>query len=169
MQCTAKKKDGTPSECGPEKVITMSEVTRAKNKSTVNDDLRCQFIKTDGHQCGGNRIKGSRFCYMHDPDPAVEKKRKRAREAGGRRSHRAKYVAVLADKDPDIKLWSLEDVRALQERTANLFMRGKINAETSRELRNTVETFLKLVEVYRVAGIDIIDKNNDPSETVDPR
>lgn len=154
MQCTAEKKDGT-----------LLGITKAENKTAVIDDLRCQAVKADGHRCGGNRIKGSKFCYMHDPDPATEKKRKRAREAGGRHSHRAKYMAVLADKDPDIQLWTLEDARNLQEKAANLFLRDKIDINTSREMRQTAETFIRTFEACKAAGVDLDKDDREAPQT----
>lgn len=134
-------------------VFVMLSLTERENQSRVKDELRCQFIKTDGAQCKGNRIKGLRFCFAHEP--SKEKARKIARQAGGRHSHRAKYKPVLAIVDPDLKLRTAEDGLNLLEKTANLFLRGKIDIDTSRELRQTVETFVKVREAITEAGTNL--------------
>ena len=37
----------------------------------------CQGTKRDGEPCTMPAAKGSDYCYLHDPDPAVAKRRRR--------------------------------------------------------------------------------------------
>lgn len=43
----------------------------------------CEAVKVNGRMCGAHALKGSQYCFMHDPSRAAE--RQDARKRGGYR------------------------------------------------------------------------------------
>jgi len=56
-------------------------MVRAGNMKT--DAERCRHVKDDGTQCRARKVRGSEYCFFHDPARAAE--RAAARQAGGRK------------------------------------------------------------------------------------
>ena len=54
----------------------------------------CGFIKASGDRCRAQAMKGSQWCYVHDP--ALEEKRQRNNSKGGRRGGKGRPSTVLA-------------------------------------------------------------------------
>ncbi len=46
----------------------------AMNERPMKPEKRCSFIKDDGKQCGGAHIRGSKYCFAHDPEQGTYRK-----------------------------------------------------------------------------------------------
>lgn len=86
------------------------------------DDGRCAQILESGETCGGYAVKGSIYCFSHDPKS--REKRLRARAAGGRAAGKAKrresvvrevvaaaQVLPMFEVDSDLELGTMTDLR----------------------------------------------------------
>jgi len=50
----------------------------------MGEGRRCAYVKDDGEGCGAYAMEGSAYCFSHNPDPEVAKKRKAARRKAGK-------------------------------------------------------------------------------------
>jgi hypothetical protein len=82
----------------------------------------CCYVKPNGTNCCAHPRDGSKYCYFHDPEVAVD--RNAARRAGGR--ERSRKAAVLPTNTADQPLATAEDVLAMLTATANQVRRGEI-------------------------------------------
>ena len=78
----------------------------------------CKFIKPDGEQCRAKAMKGSDYCFTHNPDMQIEKHL--AVVKGGLNSKRVKLdLEPLSIKTP-------QEVSMLLEDTINKVRSGEI-------------------------------------------
>ena len=78
----------------------------------------CKFIKPDGEQCRAKAMKGSNYCFTHNPDTQTEKHL--AVVKGGLNSKRVKLdLEPLSIKTP-------QEVSMLLEDTINKVRSGEI-------------------------------------------
>jgi hypothetical protein len=81
--------------------------------------LNCKFINEDGEPCEAFAIKGSDYCWFHDPDKLEE--RIEACKKGGKVGTRE----VLPESN--VKINSLKDIVRLLESTINDVRTGQID------------------------------------------
>jgi hypothetical protein len=92
--------------------------------------IACQALNGAGKPCGMAPLKGSTFCWIHDPSKAVE--RARARRRGG---HRAQGVDPDAEV-PEVRLRTAADALALLELAVTDCLRCKPSLNRARTLGN---------------------------------
>jgi hypothetical protein len=56
---------------------------------------KCTLIKQDGKRCGSNAMKGSQFCYRHNP--TIPQEVKRAASSRGGVSNRSRVDTPLGE------------------------------------------------------------------------
>jgi hypothetical protein len=88
----------------------------------------CGHIKKDGTKCGAQRIRGSQYCFFHEPSKAAE--RLEARRRGGRISR----PNTLPPETPDISAKTAEEVVDLLSLTINQVRRGEIDSKIAQAI-----------------------------------
>jgi len=99
----------------------------------------CQGKKRDGHACTQPAAKGSDYCYLHDPDPAIAERRKR----------NASRAATLGNSRIGAEI-----------RSTRLLVRELVEMTLSNELhplvRKRLAEVVQLLQVYaRLAELEI--------------
>ena len=98
---------------------------------------RCLARLKDGHLCGSGRVKGSLFCYFHDPELA--KLRLDNARSGSRRAN-GTFIPQEAEA-PDIQ--TPEDVRQFCIETAHQIRIGELGAREGGVVSALVSHILK--------------------------
>lgn len=80
---------------------------------------RCKGKRKDGASCSSWALNGSEYCWFHDPDPEIVKKRMEARVNGGRSSR--VYNRGVNEEVPSVE-YKLRDLQELSR-----FLEGVIN------------------------------------------
>ena len=87
---------------------------------TLNQDT-CPHIKADGKQCRARKVRGSGYCFFHDPAKTAE--RTAAQKAGGRNGR-----AVVLPLDVPVRhLKTAADVVDLLSETVNHVRTGQMD------------------------------------------
>ncbi len=102
---------------------------------------RCTYRKDDGTRCRANAMRGSDYCFTHDPAKADE--RRAARQAGGR----VGKAQVLPSGTPDVPLGSVADLLALLGETINQVRRGDLDPKVANTVGYLSGTLLRALEV----------------------
>jgi hypothetical protein len=82
--------------------------------------MKCKFIKTNGETCNANPIKGSEYCFSHDPDKKEDKKKAVIKGGKNRRT--------IAEYGKTMKLETAKDIKKLIGETINLVWTGQMPA-----------------------------------------
>jgi len=117
--------------------------------------MKCEFIKQDGTKCEAHAIRGSKFCYFHNPDISDEEKQNAQIRGGQARALTiSEPLPALPIKEPNDALLLIVDtisrVRAgtLDIRTANClgFLTDKLlKAFEITHLQNKVEFIERII------------------------
>ncbi len=76
----------------------------------------CAGTKRDGHPCAMPPAKGSEYCYLHDPDPAVAKRRSRNASRAATAKHSSVARELREIRDLILELLELTIADRLQHR-----------------------------------------------------
>jgi hypothetical protein len=106
--------------------------------------MKCIFIKPNGDQCGANAMRGSDYCYLHNPDISQEDKRV-AQTRGGE----ARAVAIKTAL-PEIPLNTPNDTITLMADTIKQVRAGKMDIRVANCLGFLTDKILKAFEVARL-------------------
>jgi hypothetical protein len=87
---------------------------------------QCQFIKNDSSKCTSFAMKGSDFCYRHNPDISDDDKLN-ASSKGGKKSAKPEFIETPL---PEMKLEKMGDVVTLLADTINNVRAGKISTKS---------------------------------------
>lgn len=98
---------------------------------------RCQAKTKRGKPCKAPALKGSRYCFAHEP--ALAPKRVEWRSAGGRRSGRKAALAEAAT------VRTPEEVRDILARTLEGLQRGNVDARTANAISRTCSLLLTAI------------------------
>ena len=82
---------------------------------------QCEFIKSDGNRCKARPIKGSGFCFRHNPD-MVEEKLNASQRGGLNRRLQGVYGQEVTLKEP-------EDIKVFLGKVINAIWTGKAPAQ----------------------------------------
>ena len=127
---------------------------------TMNQDGTCEDIKDDGTRCRASAIRGSRYCFFHDPTKANE--RKEAQQRGGR----ANRATVLPADAPDLPLNSLKDIAASICAVINLQLKGEVSPKEASSLGYNCSQLAKLLEAsnmeQQLANFEKVQKTRPP-------
>lgn len=110
----------------------------------------CEGVTKSGQPCGAPALRGGRFCFMHDPDVAAE--RKAARRRGGRRRHGRDIGTTGAGADADaIQLDTAGDVLALVRRAVVDVLQLENSIARARAVATLANTALQALQVADLA------------------
>lgn len=96
----------------------------------------------DNSPCRFPPLKGSEYCYTHDPRPEMVKQRHEARGRGGSRSRQ-----FLPKRYQDTKLDTIEDIRDLSFRVARELRSGKLDVKSANALAYACRTAITAAEL----------------------
>lgn len=104
---------------------------------------QCIYIKSDGGQCNAKPIKGSQYCFSHNPDTKIEK-------------HLAVVKGGLNSKKVNLNLTPLsikedKEVAHLLEDTINGVRSGEIPPNIANTIGYLAGHALKAIELARYA------------------
>lgn len=102
--------------------------------------MKCEFIKPDGQKCEAYAVKGTSFCYFHNPDISDEEK-KEAQTNGG-----ANRALTLKEPLPAMPIASQDDAVLLVADTINRVRAGKLDIRTANCLGFLADKLLKALE-----------------------
>jgi hypothetical protein len=104
---------------------------------------QCIYIKSSGEQCNARPIKGSKYCFSHNPDTKIEKHL--AVVKGGLNSKKVNLdLAPLSIKDP-------KEVASLLEQTINGVRSGEIPPNIANTIGYLASHTLKAIEMAKYA------------------
>lgn len=102
--------------------------------------MKCEFIKPDGQNCEAYAVKGTSFCYFHNPDISDEEK-KEAQTNGG-----ANRALTLKEPLPVLPIANQDDAVLLVADTINRVRAGKLDIRTANCLGFLADKLLKALE-----------------------
>ena len=102
--------------------------------------MKCEFIKPDGQNCEAYAVKGTGFCYFHNPDISDEEK-KEAQTNGG-----ANRALTLKEPLPVLPIANQDDAVLLVADTINRVRAGKLDIRTANCLGFLADKLLKALE-----------------------
>lgn len=102
--------------------------------------MKCEFIKPDGQNCEAYAVKGTSFCYFHNPDISDEEK-KEAQTNGG-----ANRALTLKEPLPAMPIANQDDAVLLVADTINRVRAGKLDIRTANCLGFLADKLLKALE-----------------------
>lgn len=144
----------------------------------------CAYVKEDGEGCGAYAMEGSAYCFSHNPDPEVAKKRKAARRKAGKvtsqrrildaREARQQRARTLEIPEPPTDYlsashylsWVVDQVAHgyLDKDTGRVLIQGAKEFMRSLDGRDTQQQFAdamaRLDEVRRLY-LDVVDEIED--------
>lgn len=106
--------------------------------------MQCIFTKPDGQQCQANAMKGSDFCYLHNPDIDGETKLKAQTKGGKARS------LVVKKPLPELPLNTPDDTISLIADTIRQVRAGEMDIRTANCLGFLTDKLLKAFEVAKL-------------------
>jgi hypothetical protein len=113
----------------------------------VAERRQCEATTGGGDRCKAVALPGKAHCVFHDP--AHAEARAAGRRAGGKR--RSQPAAVLPSGTPDIRLDTVEDVKAFLTATANQVRRGEMDARIGNCLVYLASTVLRAIQPDELA------------------
>lgn len=118
----------------------------------------CQARKKDGAPCPNYAVRGSNFCFNHDPARAAQ--RAQSRSAGGRARHGRDIGQAGADET--MSLDSMADALRLIAKAVNDALRMERSLNRSKVLISAALAYGKLFEVSEMAGrIEALERRLD--------
>ena len=100
----------------------------------------CQHVKPDGKQCRARKVRGSDFCFFHDPSRTAE--RTAAQKAGGRNGR----ATVLSLDVPGRTVKTATDVVDLLSETINHVRTGQLDPKIGNCMGYLAGIILKAAE-----------------------
>lgn len=106
---------------------------------------KCKYTKDNGRQCGAYAMKGSEFCYLHNP--AISKKQKKLDQTRGGANRRA---LTIAEPLPPMKLETPKDVVLLLVDTINRVRAGELDVKVANCLGVLTGHLIKALETAQL-------------------
>lgn len=114
------------------------------NKKMKNNSRRCEFILSDGTQCGGYALKSKKYCFSHDPESKEQK------ALAVKKGAYASQIKLEKPLEP-VEIEKLEDVIKLLITTINEVRQAKM----SPKIGNTISVLTNtLLRAYQLAYTD---------------
>ncbi len=101
----------------------------------------CVAAKRDGNPCSANALKGSSFCYFHDPATAQDF---RASQTRGGQGNRARSQPIDA---PEFKAETVSELAPLIVGTINQLRRREITTNEATAICNLANTLIKVLDI----------------------
>ena len=127
---------------------------------------RCHHVKDDGNQCRATKLRGSKYCFFHDPAKAGE--RAAAQQAGGRNGR----AAVLPPDAPHRRVKTAAEVIDLLSETINQVRTGQLDPKVGNCVGYLSSVILRAIEqgdmAERLAALEsIVSRQAQPSSLFD--
>lgn len=106
------------------------------------EETFCNYIKENGEQCNAKPIKGSKYCFSHNPDTKIEKHM--AVVKGGLNSRK-----VNMDLEP-LSIKTAQEISVLLENTINGVRSGEIPPNIANTIGYLAGHALKAFEVSKL-------------------
>jgi len=106
---------------------------------------KCKYTKDNGKQCGAYAMKGSEFCYLHNP--AIRKEQKKLAQTRGGANRRA---LTVAEPLPPMTLETPKDVVLLLVDTINRVRAGELDVKVANCLGVLTGHLIKALEVEKI-------------------
>ncbi len=107
--------------------------------------MKCKHEKQNNQPCQANAIKGSEFCYMHNPDVSQEEKRET--QARGGKANKIMIKNTL----PAIKVSKPDDVVGLLVETINQVRAGDMDIKVANCIGVLSGHLIKSLELAKYA------------------
>lgn len=121
----------------------------------MNDTIpnkRCEAVLKDGTACGGYKVQGSRYCFVHSPH--LREKATEARRRGGKRQ----WTVQLKDWE-DMPLTNLEDCKKFMARGLNDLRSGRITPQILSSMASGITALVKVIDLVDMERrIDALEK-----------
>jgi hypothetical protein len=115
--------------------------------------MKCEFIKPDGQKCEAYAVKGTSFCYFHNPDISDEEK-KEAQTNGG-----ANRALTLKEPLPVLPIAKPSDAVLLIADTISRVRAGMLDIRTANCLGFLSDKLLKAFEISQLNDrVEIIER-----------
>jgi len=101
---------------------------------------KCRLIKENGERCCSNAMKGSQFCYRHNP--AISEEEKRVASSRGGVSNRSRVDTPLGE----VKLDSVGDVLRLLELVTREMLNGRLDQRVASTTGYLMNVSLRALE-----------------------
>lgn len=103
--------------------------------------MKCNFIKADGERCQAHAMKGSEFCFLHNPAVPDEVKQRAWQEGGKNR------VLAVRGQLPPIEINRPEDAVSVLTDTIKRVREGSLDIRVANCLGVLCGHLLKAYEV----------------------
>jgi len=103
--------------------------------------MKCEFNKPDGTQCDAHAIKGSGFCFFHNPDISDEEKREAQTRGGQARG------LTLATPLPVMNIKKIPDVTLFLIDTINRVRAGEMDVRIANSLGFLSDKLMRALEL----------------------
>lgn len=107
----------------------------------------CIQTRTDGGKCDAAPMTGSRYCFLHSPDPGIAVRRDAATRKGGKASH-VRWRKPLIDGciEPTTAL----EVTKLMAEVLGKLGRGEVDPDRARIFANACKIQLEAIKVSKL-------------------
>ena len=102
--------------------------------------MQCEHIKDDGNRCRVSAMRGSSFCYRHNPDIPQEEKLAASRRGGI--GNRARADVALGE----IELKSVQDVLHLLKLVTEEMLNGRLDQRVASTTGYLMNVALRALE-----------------------
>lgn len=106
--------------------------------------MRCKGKTKSGKRCSANALKGSKYCFYHDP--ARKNDLRAAQSKGGKTSNKWPGVLFLPAETPDVDLKTPDDVRLLISDTISRLRRGEVHPDIASKIGYLAQVGLRSLE-----------------------
>jgi len=115
--------------------------------------MKCEFIKPDGIKCEAHAVRGSKFCYFHNPDIS-DKEKQNAQTRGGQAR-----ALTISEPLPALPINEPNDAVLLIADTINRVRAGTLDIRTANCLGYLTDKLLKALEVSKLNDrVEIIER-----------
>ena len=115
--------------------------------------MKCEFIKPDGQKCEANAVKGSEFCYFHNPAVSDEEKRE-AQSNGGKGK-----ALTLPEPLPELALTTPDHAVLLIADTISRVRAGTLDIRIANCIGFLSDKLLKAFEISKLnSRVEVIEQ-----------
>ena len=115
--------------------------------------MKCKDTKANGENCEANALKGSEFCYFHNPDISDEEKRE-AQTRGG-----ANRALTIANPLPALQIKEPKDTITLLTDTINRVRAGELDIRVANSLGFLADKLLRAFEITMLTEkVEVIER-----------
>lgn len=103
---------------------------------------RCAHIAGNGAGCLAYAVKGSQYCFFHDPSPEAIAKRQKALMKGAKRSRGNEGLSTWEPRS----LSTMQDLKAALDELFNAGMSGQLSTSRISALASVANSLSKVIE-----------------------